>query len=164
MLAELCYFCTQLLLTRLEEIIKMKKTVLSGLMLVLASMAANAQEAKQAKIATYVDASTFAQRFEKFVKDVETKDSLTSADKAKCDSTYHAFLAEYKVVKDSLSDEDVRKVSKVKVKYQKAKVNAFTDKTTEKVSDAANDFGSKVSRAFKKTKKKVEGAIDALKE
>lgn len=142
----------------------MKKTVLCLMMMVLASMTVNAQDAKQAKSTSQAKASTFAERFEKFVKDVEANDSLTAADKARRDSTYHAFLAEYKVVKDSLSDEDVRKVSKVKVKYQKAKVNAFADKTSEQVSDAANDFGSKVSRVFKKTKKKVEGAIDALKE
>lgn len=142
----------------------MKKTVLCLMMMALASMVVNAQDAKLAKSTSQAKASTFAERFEKFVKDVEANDSLTEKNKAQRDSTYQAFLAEYKVVKDSLSDEDVRKVSKAKVKYQKAKVSAFADKTSEQVSDAANDIGSKVSRVFKKTKKKVEGAIDALKE
>lgn len=142
----------------------MKKTVLSLMMLVLVAVAVDAQGTQQAKSTHQAKASTFAQRFEKFVKEVEANDSLTDTAKAQRDSTYQAFLAEYKVVKDSLSDEDVRKVSKAKVKYQKAKVSAFADKTSEQVSDAANDIGSKVSRVFKKTKKKVEGAIDALKE
>lgn len=142
----------------------MKKTVLSCMLLMLACVAVDAQSTKQTKVGSRSQASTFAQRFDKFVQGVAAKDSLSAADKAKRDSTYQSFLEEYRLVKDSLSDEDVRRVSKAKVKYQKAKVSAFADKTSDQVADTANGIGEKVSRVFKKTKKKVEGAIDALKE
>lgn len=63
--------------TKLEEIVKMKKTVLCLMMMALASMVVNAQDAKLAKSTSQAKASTFAERFEKFVKDVEANDSLT---------------------------------------------------------------------------------------
>lgn len=108
-------------------------------------------------------AGTFAKRFETFVKSASANRELSDAQKEKLDSTYHAYLDEYSIVKDSISDEDVRRVSKAKVTYQKLQVRNFTDKTTDQVSDVANTIGEKVSKVFKRTKKKVQGAIEGFK-
>lgn len=108
-------------------------------------------------------AGTFAKRFETFVKSASTNRELSDAQKEKLDSTYHVYLDEYSIVKDSISDEDVRRVSKAKVAYQKLQVRNFTDKTTDQVSDVANTIGEKVSKVFKRTKKKVQGAIEGFK-
>lgn len=108
-------------------------------------------------------AGTFAKRFETFVKSASVNRELSDAQKEKLDSTYHAYLDEYSIVKDSISDEDVRRVSKAKVAYQKLQVRNFTDKTTDQVSDVANTIGEKVSKVFKRTKKKVQGAIEGFK-
>ena len=108
-------------------------------------------------------AGTFATRFETFVKSASAKRELSDAQKEKIDSTYHAYLDEYSIVKDSISDEDVRRVSKAKVTYQKLQVRNFTDKTSGQVSDVANTIGEKVSKVFKRTKKKVQGAIEGFK-
>lgn len=108
-------------------------------------------------------AGTFAKRFETFVKSASGNRELSDAQKEKLDSTYHAYLDEYSIVKDSISDEDVRRVSKAKVAYQKLQVRNFTDKTTDQVSDVANTIGEKVSKVFKRTKKKVQGAIEGFK-
>lgn len=110
------------------------------------------------------DSKTYAIRFEKFVDSVAACDTLTSAQKEKTAATYRAYLNEYKVVKDSLTDEDVRTYSKCKVKYQKAMANIFVKKTSSDVADTAEEVGSKVSKFFKKTKKKVQGAIDGFKD
>lgn len=67
------------------------------------------------------------------------------------------------MVSDSLSDGDVRRVNKAKLQYQKGKVRNFADKASEQVVDATENVGSKISKVFKRTKKKVQGAIDALK-
>lgn len=108
-------------------------------------------------------AGTFATRFETFVKSASANRELSDAQKEKLDSTYHAYLDEYSIVKDSISDEDVRRVSKAKVTYQKLQVRNFTDKTTDQVTDVANTIGEKVSKVFKCTKKKVQGAIEGFK-
>ena len=73
-------------------------------------------------------AGTFANRFETFVKSASTNRELSDAQKEKLDSTYQAYLDEYSIVKDSISDEEVRRVSKAKVAYQKLQVRNFTDK------------------------------------
>lgn len=106
---------------------------------------------------------TFAKRFETFVKSAAANRELSDAQKEKIDSTYQAYLEEYSIVKDSISDEDVRRVSKAKVAYQKLQVRNFTDKTTDQVTDVANTIGTKVSKVFKRTKKKVQGAIEGFK-
>ena len=67
-------------------------------------------------------AGTFANRFETFVKSASTNRELSDAQKEKLDSTYQAYLDEYSIVKDSISDEEVRRVSKAKVAYQKLQV------------------------------------------
>lgn len=108
-------------------------------------------------------AGTFATRFETFVKSASANRELSDAQKEKLYSTYHAYLDEYSIVKDSISDEDVRRVSKAKVAYQKLQVRNFTDKTTDQVTDVANTIGEKVSKVFKRTKKKVQGAIEGFK-
>lgn len=108
-------------------------------------------------------AGTFATRFETFVKSASANRELSDAQKEKLDSTYHAYLDEYSIVKDSISDEDVRRVSKAKVTYQKLQVRNFTDKTSDQVTDVANTIGEKVSKVFKRTKKKVQGAIEGFK-
>lgn len=108
-------------------------------------------------------AGTFATRFETFVKSASANRELSDAQKEKIDSTYQAYLEEYRIVKDSISDEDVRRVSKAKVAYQKLQVRNFTDKTTDQVTDVANTIGEKVSKVFKRTKKKVQGAIEGFK-
>lgn len=108
-------------------------------------------------------AGTFATRFETFVKSASANRELSDAQKEKLDSTYHAYLDEYSIVKDSISDEDVRRVSKAKVTYQKQQVRNFTDKTSDQVTDVANTIGEKVSKVFKRTKKKVQGAIEGFK-
>lgn len=108
-------------------------------------------------------AGTFATRFETFVKSASANRELSDAQKEKLDSTYQAYLDEYSIVKDSISDEDVRRVSKAKVAYQKLQVRNFADKTSDQVSDVANTIGEKVSKVFKRTKKKVQGAIEGFK-
>lgn len=122
------------------------------------------KEVEQEQQKMIAHASSFAQRFEQFAKKASSQTDVSDSLKAKNDSIYQAYLEEYRVEKDSLSDEDVRRVSKAKVLYQKGKVRNFTDKTSEQVVDAADSFGDKVSKVFKKTKKKVQGAIDALKD
>lgn len=139
----------------------MKKTVL-GLAILFASLGnlqAWAQdECQQHKVVPC--ASTFADRLEQFVASAgSASDSL----KTKNDSIYKQYLAEYRIVKDSLSDGDVRRVSKAKLQYQKGKVRNFADKTSDQVVDATEDVGDKITKVFKRTKKKVQGAIDALK-
>ena len=47
--------------------------------------------------------------------------------------------------------------------YKKLQVRNFTDKTTDQVADVANTIGEKVSKVFKRTKKKVQGAIEGFK-
>ena len=121
-------------------------------------LSVSAQSSKDSASQTYV------KRFEKFVNEVAACDTLTSKQKKEASSTYRAYIDEYKVVKDSLSDEDVRAYSKCKVKYQKAMANIFVKKTSSDVADTAEEVGSKVSKFFKKTKKKVQGAIDGFKD
>ncbi len=108
-------------------------------------------------------AATYAARLTKFVDGLTVKDSLSTTEKAQVDSTYHAFLTEYKVVRDSLSDEDIRQCSKEKLVYQKEKTRLFINKTSDNVADTAEGIGKKVSKAFKRTKKKFQGAVDAFK-
>jgi len=110
------------------------------------------------------DGKTYAARFEKFATEVAACDTLSKEQKAKYAATYKNYLEEYKVVKDSLSDEDVRKCSKSKVMYQKAMARVFVVNASKDVADTAEDVGGKVSKFFKKTKKKVQGAIDGFKE
>ena len=113
---------------------------------------------------TTADAATYATRFDKFVTDLSALDSLSTADKQRVDSTYKAFLAEYKVVKDQMSDEDVRTCSKAKVRYQKAKVRLALNKTSDSLSDTTDSLGKKAKKLFKRTKSKLKGAIDGFKE
>lgn len=163
----------------------MKKTVLSLGLLLAVSLSAFAQnETGQKKAENGMEqkkmenamkavekeqqvalshAGTFANRFETFVKSASTNRELSDAQKEKLDSTYQAYLDEYSIVKESISDEDVRRVSKAKVAYQKLQVRNFTDKTTDQVADVANTIGEKVSKVFKRTKKKVQGAIEGFK-
>ena len=108
-------------------------------------------------------APTFAARFEKFVSQVSACDSLSSAEKEKVDSTYQAYLAEYKVVNVKMSDEDVRKYSKSKAQYQKAMARLNITRVSDTVVDTAGDIGDTVSRIFRRTKSKVQGAIDGFK-
>ena len=115
-------------------------------------------ECRQHKVVP--QASTFADRLEQFV---ESAGSASDSMKTKNDSIYKEYLAEYRMVKDSLSDGDVRRVSKAKLQYQKGKVRNFADKTSDQVVDATEDVGDKITKVFKRTKKKVQGAIDALK-
>ena len=110
------------------------------------------------------DTLTYAQRFTAFVDSVSLCDTLSVEQKAKVDSTYKAYLAEYKVAQKKMSDEDVRKYSKAKVKYQKAMARIFVNNTSDDVSDAVQNIGKKVSKTFKKTAKKIQGAFDALKD
>lgn len=121
------------------------------------------QEVQQENKQMIVHAGTFAKRMGGFVDEVAKHDTLSVKEKAKVDSTYQAYLTEYSIVKDSLSDEDVRKCSKAKVKYQKEMTRIFVNKTSDRVSDTAEDVGDKVAKAFKRTKKKIQGAFDALK-
>jgi len=109
------------------------------------------------------NAGTFAKRFDGFVSEVAKHDTLSVKEKTLVDSTYQTYLKEYSVVKDSLSDEDVRICSKAKVKYQKEMARIFVKKTSGQVADTAEDVGDKVSKAFKRTKKKIQGAFEALK-
>lgn len=145
----------------------MKKIILSLAMFMALALPVSAQNANQTSVQDTQqtsDSKTYATRFEKFVDSVAACDTLTSAQKEKTAATYRAYLNEYKVVKDSLTDEDVRSYSKCKVKYQKAMANIFVKKTSSNVADTAEEVGSKVSKFFKKTKKKVQGAIDGFKD
>lgn len=145
----------------------MKKIILSLAMFMALALSVSAQNANQTSVQDTPqtsDSKTYATRFEKFVDSVAACDTLTSAQKEKTAATYRSYLNEYKVVKDSLTDEDVRSYSKCKVKYQKAMANIFVKKTSSDVADTAEEVGSKVSKFFKKTKKKVQGAIDGFKE
>lgn len=106
---------------------------------------------------------TYAARFSKFVNDVAACDTLSAEQKVKMADTYKSFLAEYKVVRDSLSDEDIRICSKAKVKYQKEQARFFVSKTSDDVADTAEGVGKSVSKFFKRTKKKVQGAVEGFK-
>ena len=131
----------------------MKKLMISLALCLTLPLGAMAQDAK----------ATFANRFDGFVKELATHDTLSVNEKNRVDSTYQAYLEEYSVIQDSLTDEDVRKCSKAKVRYQKEKARLFANKTSEKVANTADDIGQKVSKIFRRTKKKVQGAVDALK-
>lgn len=121
------------------------------------------QKVEQEKRQQLADASTFAFRFDKFVAQVSACDSLSSDEKVKVDSTYQAYLAEYKVVSVKMSDEDVRKYSKSKAQYQKAMTRLNITRVSDTVVDTAGDIGNTVSRIFRRTKSKVQGAIDGFK-
>ena len=114
-------------------------------------------------VATY-DAKTHVTRLEKFVDAVAACDTLSRTQKAEVAQTYKAFLAEHRAVRDKLSDEDIRKCSKQKVRYQKAMARIFVNKTSDDVSDTADGVGKRVSKFFKKTGKKIQGAIDGFKD
>lgn len=110
------------------------------------------------------DSKTHAARLEKFVDEVAACDTLSKAQKAKIADTYKAFLAEHRAVRDSLSDEDIRTCSKQKVRYQKAMARIFVNNTSDDVSDTAEGVGKSVSKFFKKTGKKIQGAIEGFKD
>ena len=154
----------------------MKKLIVCGMMLLALTSVALAQEGmdqqkmekamqevQQENKQMIAHAGTFAKRMGGFVDEVAKHDTLSVKEKAKIDSTYQAYLTEYSIVRDSLSDEDVRKCSKAKVKYQKAMARIFVNKTSDRVSDTAENVGDKVAKVFKRTKKKIQGAFDALK-
>ena len=110
------------------------------------------------------DSKTHAARLEKFVDAVAACDTLSKAQKADIAQTYKAFLAEHRAVRNKLSDEDIRKCSKQKVRYQKAMARIFVNNASDDVSDTAQGVGKSVSKFFKKTGKKIQGAIDGFKE
>lgn len=110
------------------------------------------------------DSKTHAARLEKFVDEVAACDTLSKAKKVEIAETYKAFLAEHRAVRDSLSDEDIRKCSKLKVRYQKAMARIFVNNTSDDVSDTAEGVGKSVSKFFKKTGKKIQGAIEGFKD
>lgn len=110
------------------------------------------------------DSKTYAGRFAKFVDKVAACDTLSKVEKDSISEVYRKFLDEYKTVKDSLSDEDVRICSKAKVKYQKAQARIFVVNASNDVSDTAEGVGKSVSKFFKRTKKKVQGAIEGFKD
>lgn len=114
--------------------------------------------------ASNYDAKTHAARLEKFVDGVAACDTLSRTQKAEVAKTYKAFLAEHRAVRDSLSDEDIRKCSKQKVRYQKAMARIFVRNTSDDVTDTAEGVGKSVSKFFKKTGKKIQGAIDGFKD
>lgn len=147
---------------------KMKKTILFfalfGAMACTFTMPCLAQSNVTATQVFKANSKTYTARFEKFVNEVAACDTLSKAQKDKVTETYRNFLAEYKVVKDSLSDEDVRICSKAKVKYQKAQARIFVVNTSNDVSDKAEGVGKSVSKFFNRTKKKVQGAIDGFKD
>lgn len=118
----------------------------------------------QAKTETTPNSKNFVNRFDTFVKKVATCDTLSKAQKAELSNTYDLYLAEYKVVKDSLSDDEVRQYSKSKAVYQKSMARIFVRKTSNDVADTAEEVGKNVSKFFKKTKKKVQGAVEGFKE
>ena len=109
------------------------------------------------------DSKTFAARFGNFVDGVEKCDTLSSRQKSEISNEYKEFIAEYKVINDSLSDEDIRSCSKQKVRYQKAMTRIFVNNAADDVSDTAQGVGKSVSKFFKRTKKKVQGAVDGFK-
>lgn len=151
----------------------MKKTVLSLGLLLAVSLSAFAQnETEQKKSENGMEQKEMENAMKAVEKEQQVALShagtfanreLSDAQKEKLDSTYQAYLDEYSIVKDSISDEEVRRVSKAKVAYQKLQVRNFTDKTTDQVADVANTIGEKVSKVFKRTKKKVQGAIEGFK-
>lgn len=106
---------------------------------------------------------TYAARFSQFVDQVAACDTLSAEQKSQVTDTYKNFLAEYKVVRDSLSDEDIRICSKAKVKYQKVQARFFVSKASDDVTDTAEGVGKSVSKFFKRTKKKVQGAVEGFK-
>ena len=110
------------------------------------------------------DYKTHVARLEKFVDGVAACDSLSEVQKARIADTYKAFLAEHRAVRNQLSDEDIRKCSKQKVRYQKAMARVFVNKASDDVSDTALGVGKSVSKFFKKTGKKIQGAIDGFKD
>ncbi len=126
------------------------------------TLGCNAQNMQSNKNAT--DSKTYALRFENFVKEVAACDTLSKAQKTDISNTYQLYLTEYKVVRDSLSDDDIQKCSKNKVKYQKAMTRIFVRNTSNDVTETADSIGKNVSKFFKKTGKKFKGAIDGFKD
>lgn len=123
----------------------------------------NTTSPKPTAKATSPDSKTFASRFSQFVDGVAKCDTLSSQQKSGISNEYKQFIAEYKAVNDSLSDEDIRSCSKQKVRYQKAMTRIFVNNTADDVSDTAEGVGKSVSKFFKRTKKKVQGAVDGFK-
>lgn len=112
----------------------------------------------------HYDAKTHVARLTKFVDAIAACDTLSKAQKTEITDTYKAFLAEHRAVRDKLSDEDIRKCSKQKVRYQKAMARIFVNNASDDVSDTAEGVGKSVSKFFKKTGKKIQGAIDGFKD
>lgn len=144
----------------------LQKMALCAVLLLGMAMSSVAQTSSKSGVssARTPDGKTYAVRFEKFATEVAASDTLSKEQKAKYAATYKDYLEEYKLVKDSLSDDDVRKCSKSKVMYQKAMARVFVVNASDDIADTAENVGNKVSKFFKKTKKKVQGAIDGFKE
>lgn len=126
-------------------------------------MAQNTGKSHAEATAPKSDSHTFASRFSNFVDSVSRCDTLSANEKNEISATYKGFIAEYKVVNDSLSDADIRSCSKSKVRYQKAMARIFVNNASDNVADTAEVVGNSVSKFFRKTKKKVQGAIDGFK-
>ena len=142
----------------------MKKKLMGLMLFAMMSVACLAQGGSKHGARMVPNSKTYVARLEKFVTEVDANDTLSQSKKAEYSETYKKFLSEYKVVNDSLSDEDVRKCSKAKVQYQKAMARIFAVNTADDVSDRAQDVGKKVSKFFRKTGKKIQGAIDGFKD
>lgn len=156
----------------------MKKTVfLVTILVVVGAMTSVAQDSYSVKVnqdtialvldkpeQVNYDSKTHVARLTKFVDAVVACDTLSRAQKAKVMNIYKAFLAEHRAVRNKLGDEDIRECSKQKVRYQKAMARIFVNKTSDDVSDTAEGVGESVSKFFKKTTKKIQGAIDGFKE
>ena len=141
----------------------MKKTVTGLAMLGLVAVASFAQNRVQTGKSSF-DSKTHVARLEKFVDKVSALDTLSKAHKDSITSVYKFFLAEHKAVHDSLTDEEVRQCSKQKVRYQKAMARIYVRNASDGVQDTAEGVGKSVSKFFKKTGKKIQGAIDGFKE
>lgn len=137
------------------------------LLLLSASLPCMAQTAgakkPSASVVTATDSKTYVARLEQFVKQVDACDTLSNTQKEEVSATYKRYLAEYKVVKDSLSDDDIRACSKQKTVYQKAMTRMIMQKTSDSIADTATKVGNSISKFFKKTSKQVEGTIDGMK-
>ena len=123
----------------------------------------NITQTKATANPAHPDSKTYAVRFGQFVDGVAKCDTLSNRQKSEISNEYKKFIAEYKAVNDSMSDEDIRSCSKQKVRYQKAMARIFVNNTADDVSDTAEGVGKSVSKFFKKTKKKVQGAVDGFK-
>lgn len=134
----------------------MKKIFCCCIMCILLSLPTLAANNKKA--------SLFCNRFEQFVDSVKMVDTLSVAEKRWVTARYKQFTSQYNSLKNNMSESDLRRYNRAKVAYQKHIATITVGTTAGTVAGTAAGVGTKVKSTFKRTRSKVLGLFDGLKE